>query len=155
MTERLRKILKGGKITPKTADETAVKYAVDNVAPQPVNNDFRVEITMEMVEDTPVFSADKRVNEILAAKASGKNIIAWYDNDQYITEMPLTSYGSNLVSFGCLAADQDSQSSTTLSVLGLSGGETEPDSWFVYIDCYDYQSASVTRLDGSVRLARL
>jgi hypothetical protein len=30
MTERLRKILKGGKIDPKTADEAAVKYAIDN-----------------------------------------------------------------------------------------------------------------------------
>lgn len=128
----------GEKVLPSATNNNDVLTVVSGkwagAAPQHVNNDFRVELTMEMVEDTPVFSADKRVNEILAAKASGKNIITWYDNGEHVTEVPLTAYGASVVSFGCITADQDSHSSAMLSVLGVSGGEVEPDTWTVYTD---------------------
>lgn len=127
MTERLRKILKGGKIDPKTADEAAVKYAIDNAsgggsitvdteiteggknpvtggaiytALNAVNDDFVVTITVSMDGGRPTITTETKVTEIIAAARAGKNVYALADTGLYMQKMPLTAYGDGITGDG-------------------------------------------------------
>lgn len=123
MTERLRKILKGGKLAPKTADEAAVKYAVDNAGgggselPAVTNADngkvlgvvggawdkmeaakepLVVEFTATESGGSISVSTTTLVTEILAAKAAGRDVVGTVDLGAYKQEFPLTAYGPGL-----------------------------------------------------------
>lgn len=156
MTERIRRILRGKNITPKTADEAAVKYAVENGGgggsglPAVTTDDngkllgvvggewnkvvtdngiVRVPFTIDATQAEITGSTDAVFADVLAARKAGKLVVA--TGTVNVGLAGVTQY------FDCIMSGLDAGNDSRLEgvFLMLSGSGTK-------IEAYDIQWTS-------------
>lgn len=126
MNVRLRKILRGEKLTPRTADEAAVAAAMTPVI-----------VTISEGETEGTVIADKTVDELLKAYLSGKTVKAKYLLDETTMEIPMVAYqtgdAEKMVTFGGIVVGEEHP--VYLAVYGhaVTEGKTVTETWGVQL----------------------
>lgn len=113
MTERIRRILRGKNITPKTADEAAVKYAVANGGGG--GGILRVPFALTVTQEGISGETDAVFADVLAERKNGKVIVAAAAMD----------FGSGIVQYldGVMSGGEAGGDSVLASTVVLLNGD--------------------------------
>lgn len=152
MTERLRKILMGGNIKPLSADEAAVKTAIDNAGSGGGgggSSDAFI-VTLKETETENVYTSDKTVDEAIAAYATqpvyirmpvgrdgDANVPVYIANDGYVMAALIIQEGSGHMAITIIGTN-DKGAETWTAVQHKVNYDTGP----LYVDIAENEGAA-------------
>lgn len=138
MTERIRRILRGKNITPKTADEAAVKYAIANGGGG--GGILRVPFALTITQEGISGETDAVFADVLAKRKNGKVIVAAAAMD----------FGNGMVQYidGVMCAgDAGANSFLRCTVCMLDGDGTKLEAYDIK---WDASGVTMTKKEASV-----